>query len=90
MKIATISDFRKAMRHGPYTELGAYPCYLLMADGGAISFEAARENAYQILWSLRDNINDGWLPVAMVVNWEDENLTCEHTGKKIPSAYGGN
>jgi len=33
MKIETISDFRKAMRHGPYAWPGGYPCYFIMGDG---------------------------------------------------------
>tara|TARA_Y100001963_G_scaffold106161_1_gene146683 strand:+ start:415 stop:624 length:210 start_codon:yes stop_codon:yes gene_type:complete len=32
--------------------------------------------------------NDGWRVIAVGVNWEDENLLCDHTGEKIQSAYG--
>ena len=35
----------------------------------------------------RDN-NGGWRVIALEVNWEDESLTCAHTGKAIESAYG--
>jgi hypothetical protein len=29
----------------------------------------------------------GWRIVAYDVNWEDADLTCDHTGEKIESAY---
>ena len=29
----------------------------------------------------------GWRVIACDVNWEDENLYCAHSGKRIESAY---
>lgn len=87
MTINSISDFRKAMRHGPYAWPGGYPCYFITSDGEALSFKAAREECRLILSSLHCGTNDGWRVVAMDINWEDKDLFCCHTGERIESAY---
>lgn len=76
------------MRHGPYAWPGGYPMFFVMADGEALSFDAAKKERRCLLEALRDNDRSGWRPVAFEVNWEDEELLCAHTGKRIESAYG--
>jgi len=88
MLIKTISDFRHAMRHGPFAWPGGYPCYFVTSDGAALSFETARDCRRDILSAIADNDHSGWRIVAMDVNWEDDSLYCDHSGKRIPSAYG--
>lgn len=88
MHIQTISDFRRAMRHGPFAWPGGYPCYFITADGAALSWRAAREERRLILSALRDRDNTGgWLVTGLDTNWEDPALYCDHTGERIPSAY---
>jgi hypothetical protein len=89
MQINTVSDFRKAMRNGPYAWPGGYPCYFVTSDGCALSFEAAKKERRNIIDSIASNYKDGWQVVAMDINWEDGSLFCDHTGKQIESAYGG-
>lgn len=91
MDIKRVDQFNLALSHGAYAWPGGYPLYFICADGGALSFAAAEENAGLI----RDAIiagpntgNDDWRVIGMDVNWEDDSLTCDHTGKRIPSAYG--
>lgn len=89
MRIKTIADFRSAMRAGAYAWPGGYPQFFITADCASLSFEAARQERRQILEAIRDNANgSGWRIVACEVNWEDDSLHCEHTGARIPSAYG--
>ena len=88
MNIKTLSDFRAAMRNGPYAWPGGYPLYFITSDGAALSFKAAKDNARLIIESLGHNTQDGWRVVACDVNWEGDDLLCCHTGKLIPSAYG--
>ena len=84
----TINAFRRAIRNGPYAWPGGYPLYFVMADGEAISFEAAKQNRREILEAIRANHrNDEWLPVAFEINWEDGELRCAHTNERIESAY---
>jgi hypothetical protein len=87
MDINSISDFRRAMRHGPYAWPGGYPCYFITSDGAALSFAAAKAERRLILEAIRDKDNSGWRVVVMDVNWEDGELVCDHTGERIESAY---
>jgi hypothetical protein len=90
MEIKSISDFRRAVRNGPYAWPGGYPCFWLMADGEACAFDVCKSERRNMLQALADKDtrrNDGWLPVALEINWEDSDLHCAHTGKRIESAY---
>lgn len=74
-------DFLGMPQHS--TELGGYPLFYLTADGGVLSPEAVIENI-----DLTNDPNDKqWYVVAVDVNYEDPDLICDHTGKRIPSAY---
>jgi hypothetical protein len=87
MPINSISDFRRAIRNGPYAWPGGYPLYFIMSDGGALSFKAAKAERRGVLEALRDNSGNGWRPVAVEINWEDAELYCDHTNERIESAY---
>ena len=87
MNINSISDFRRAVRSGPWAWPGGYPCYWIMADGEACAFDVAKSERRQMLASLVDpSLRDGWRPIALEINWEGD-LYCAHTGERIPSAY---
>ncbi len=91
MEIKTVSDFRKAIRNGPYAWPGGYPCFFLMADGDTCSYDALNDNRRLVIGALcNDDCPDSlqWTPVAFDVNWEDPMMFCAHTGDKIESAYG--
>lgn len=97
MIIKTVFDFNKALEIGPYAWPGGYPLYFITADGAALSWQAVIDEQGLI----RDSIieypfnddqwpafTDGWRVVAMEVNYEDDDLYCDHTGNKIEPAYG--
>ena len=89
MKINSISDFRAAIRNGQYAWPGGYPCYFITSDGAALSFDAARKELRSIIDAIANNLNHtGWRVIGIDINWEDDNLYCDHTGKQIESAYG--
>lgn len=90
MIIKNVFDFNKALSIGPYAWPGGYPFYFVCADGEALSFEAAKENAGLIRDAIIANENSWlcWKVYAMEINWENEDLYCMHTNKKIESAYG--
>jgi hypothetical protein len=81
------SELKTALRNGPYAWPGGYPLYFVTSDGAALSFEAVRTEYKQVLFSIRHGVNDGWRVIAVQVNWEDPDLYCDHTGKRIESAY---
>ncbi len=87
MEIRNISDFRRAVRNGPYAWPGGYPCYWIMSDGGACAFTVAKSERRNMLEAIRDRDSSGWRPVAFDINWEDGDLTCDHTGESIECAY---
>ncbi len=86
--INSISEFRAAMRNGPYAWPGGYPLYFLTSDGAALSFKAAKAERRNILEALRDgDKRSGWHVCGVDVNWEDSTLTCDHTNERIEAAY---
>ena len=54
MWIRTISDFRKAVRFGPYVWPGGYPLYWLCEDGQALAWDCCKTERREILEALRD------------------------------------
>jgi hypothetical protein len=88
MDIRNLSDFRKAMRHGPYAWPGGYPCFFWTSDGEALSFDSVKKNLRPIIESIAHRSNDGWRVFALDVNWENDELYCAHSGERIESAYG--
>ena len=88
MLIKSISDFRRAIRSGPYAWPGGYPLFFVTADGAALSFKAASKERRNILEAIRDNdTRGGWRVVELAVNWEDPELYCDHSNDRIESAY---
>ncbi len=87
MEIKTISDFRRAVRSGPYAWPGGYPLYFIASDGEALSFKAAKDERRNILEAIRDQDDSGWRVVGLEINYEDGELFCAHTNERIPSAY---
>lgn len=81
-------EVKAALRAGAFTGLGGYPLYFVTHDGAALSFEAVREQLRNVLDSVIHDYRDGWRVVAVEVNYEDADLTCEHTGERIASAHG--
>lgn len=82
----TVEQFRKDLE-APYAWPGGYPRYFVMSDGEAMSFEGAKENQAQIETAITERSRDTWRVEGCDINWEDPDLFCCHTGKRIESAY---
>ena len=85
-----LSVIKAELREGKYAWPGGYPKFFLCADGEPLSYDAAYENFKYIVQRhlVPDSSNDPqWLLVAYDVNWEDSNMFCSHSGKRIESAY---
>jgi len=87
MNINSISDFRQAMRNGPFAWPGSYPLYFITSDGEAMSFASAKYNRRKIIEAIHDKDDSGWRVIAIDINWEDADLHCVHSGERIESAY---
>lgn len=88
MRINSISDFRRAYRNGPYAWPGGYPLFWITSDGEALAFSVAKTERRNMLEAIAAHDNSGWRPVALEINYEDNNLYCAHTNEKIECAYG--
>ena len=87
--ITSAADVKACLRAGPYAWPGGYPLYFVARDGAALSFAAVRDNLALVLADTRDGSGD-WAVTTVAINYEDAELTCAHTGERIPSAHGGN
>jgi hypothetical protein len=90
----TVKQLMRDLRAGKFTSIGSYPTYFLTADGEALSYEAVRKNLWQVARATRDYPTQKWnmdvrqwAVIGFDVNWENPDLTCAHTGKRIESAY---
>jgi hypothetical protein len=87
----TLLEIKRALRSGPYAWPGGYPLFFITSDGAALSFKAVRKEWRNIVDAhLRKDTRCGWHIAAVDVNWEDSQLTCDHTNEHIESAYGDN
>jgi hypothetical protein len=89
MEIKNLFELQKALEIGPYAWPGGYPIYFIMADGGAMSFEAVRLGREAVFSAMEGDCPDDkqWRVVSAEINWEDPNLYCDHTDERIESAY---
>lgn len=88
MQITTVAEFDQALAAGPYAFPGGYPHYFVTTDGVAMSFETAQQEAETIRGVIQEKDGaSGWQLFGMDINWEDPNLYCAHSGKRIESAY---
>lgn len=83
MIINSISDFRRAMRLPRYG-MGGYENYFITTDGAALCMKCAKEERFNILWSLAHDVNDGWRVVAITSSADSEDYqACDHCSHVI-------
>lgn len=84
----TLAEIKGRLRAGKYAWPGGYPIFFVTEDGAALSFEAVQECWREIVSAhLRKDVRSGWAIAGADINWEDADLTCEHTGERIEAAY---
>ena len=85
--IDTTRQLLATLRNGKYAWPGGYPMYFLTSDGGALSFETVQAELASVVDSIRQYHSDGWRVIRCAINWEDAELTDDHSGELIESAY---
>lgn len=70
-----------------FTDLGGYPLYLIMADGGCLCADCATKEKGRIHGEMFEGADDAWIPYGVEINYEDTALFCDHCNKRIESAY---
>lgn len=88
MLINTVSDYKATLRQGEFAWPGGYQCYLVTSDGAALCYTCGKAEFRNVISSIKHRQNDGWRCVGADINWEDNDLCCDHCGKQIPAAYG--
>lgn len=87
----SLSVIKSELRAGKYAWPGGYPKFFVCADGETLSYEAAYENRKEIfrthLQAPKGYHDAQWTLVGCDINWEDNEMVCAHTGKRIESAY---
>lgn len=84
-EIKTVADVKATLRAGAFAWPGGYPLYFVTNHGCALSFDAVRDNLQSIMGDL---VRDDYCKiVGCDVNYEDDDLVCDHTGEPIESAY---
>ena len=88
MNIQTLDSLRlRAAIRQAYAWPGGYDLIFITDDGGTLCAKCARENYYQIAYSRRFGISDGW-KIEAIDNGSsiDESCQCDHCGAEL-SAY---
>jgi hypothetical protein len=86
MQIASIYDFRRAVRQGNVG--GALiPVYFICEDGAALCRRCVKVERRNVLNSIANGRRDGWHVVALEINYKDPNCRCDHCGARIECAY---
>ena len=83
--IETVADLKATLRAGAYAWPGGYALYFVTADGGVLSFAAAREEFATIAAAIRDNdTRGGWRIIGTGCTADDDDTpVCDHTGRPI-------
>lgn len=81
VRISSIADFKAALRAGPYAWPGGYPVAFIAINGDLVCHDCARENVFQVMWSIRDDIRDGWQFCGQTVIEETYDDACSHCSK---------
>lgn len=82
--IESASQFKAALRAGPYAWPGGYPLAFITHDGACLCFKCGRAELRQILDSIRSQSRDGWRVVGCeIMHAEESDDSCEHCGATI-------
>ncbi len=68
----------------PHAWPGGYPRFAVCDDGGTLCPKCCATERESIATTTG---NDGWCVVTDDVNWDCEDLFCDHCGDRIPAAY---
>ena len=77
----------KEFTNHPYAWPGGYPLFAITSDGAALCASCTKKKLGNIVTAIARNLRDGWKVEGIDVNWEDADLTCDHCGQHIESAY---
>lgn len=74
-----------------YAWPGGYPIFYVTKDNSALCPDCANRKNGSLATEIEDpedSYQKQWLLVAADINYENQNLYCDHCNKQIESAYG--
>lgn len=85
----TVQELKTALRAGVFTDLGGYPTYFITESGNVVSHEGVRKKFREYVQALIDDswYLKSWRISHQEINYDDGELICDETNKRIPSAY---
>jgi hypothetical protein len=79
MQVSTVSDFRRAVRFGPYAWPGGYDIFAITSDGGVLCAKCMNAERRLIIDSIATKRNDGWQVAAIGTTADtDDEVRCDH------------
>jgi hypothetical protein len=86
MEEYTVKQLKEHIRQ-PYAWPGGYEIIFIASDGETLCHNCARENFKEIIWSMKNRVNDGWRVVGIgilgntIESTEESPLYCAHCYK---------
>lgn len=79
-----INQIKHAIRN-KFAWPGGYAIFGICSDGGILCTDCMEKNFRQILWSVKDNISDGWKieAITCAANMDLEDDLCAHCYRKL-------
>lgn len=73
-------ELKNAIRN-KYAWPGGYTLFGVCSDGGVLCSKCMRENFHSILWSIKNNVSDGWkvIRIDCAANLEPREWIEEHS-----------
>ena len=75
-------DLVASLRAGDYVWPGGYELSYVTDDGALLCGQCIRTELYQVIYSIRHGINDGWKVIGSDVLYEGGNC-CDHCSKSL-------
>lgn len=81
MKIATVSDFRRFVRSGPFAWPGGYDRFAVTNDGAVLCHRCCNTERRQIADAIGSKCDSGWWVVGAQLACDTDDFTaCDHCG----------
>ena len=81
-EIESGQDLVASLRAGDYVWPGGYELSYITNDWALLCGQCVREELYQVIYSIRHEINDGWRVIGSGVMYEGGNI-CDHCSKNL-------
>ena len=81
--ITNVNELKSTIRNGEYT-FGGYRLFFITSDGACLSFASVLENIESVMWSIRNDVSDGWKVEGLSGTHEcEEDVYCDHSNELI-------